>query len=105
MMRIRRLRVNSELSGRVNERNHLSAISPVYPEIGEIRCDHWMFWMQFTHADQAQVGEVRTAVSIAARQFRYSSSVVGQNKGRLNQSGPYKVENEKRVAEVKCCLS
>jgi len=48
--------------------DRLSLISSKNPEVGSINCDDVMFWEQFAHSHEAQIGKIRFLVGISIGQ-------------------------------------
>lgn len=53
----------------IDQWNGFTAATAIYPEVPKVRCNDWVFGMQFAEPDQTQIGEVGHPVGIATSQF------------------------------------
>jgi hypothetical protein len=51
-----------------DERNRVAFVASIDSKIGAIHGDNAVFWIELAHADQAKIGEVGLAVTVALRQ-------------------------------------
>ena len=55
---------------RCDERNRVAFVASIHSKISAIHGNYAVFWKKFAHSDQAKIGEVRLAVTVALRQRR-----------------------------------
>jgi len=82
-MRLRRLRGD--------KRNRLAAPAPVDFEIIQIRGDDGIFRIEFAHADEADISEIRRAIRIAGGQLGEAGKLSGEI-----ESGPHQAIVDER---------
>ena len=85
----------------MNERNHLSPVAPVYAEVGKVGRNDRVLRIEFTHPNQAQIGEVRITVEITGREFRNAGCVLSQAETECHQATSDEIEDQSGITQVK----
>lgn len=70
---------------RCDERNRVAFVASVNPEVSTIHGDDAVFWKKLAHADQAKIGEVGLAVTVAPCQRGELRQVIVTVKSQANE--------------------
>ena len=85
---------------RVDKRDGLTLSTPVDTKITQVSGHYAMFWIQFAHPYQAEISEVRGAISILGGQFAQSRQVRGEFEGGSHKAFTREGQNQIRVSQV-----
>jgi hypothetical protein len=89
----------------MNQRYGLPPAASIDAKVSDIGRYHWKPWVQFTEANQTQLGEVGAPVCIASRQLRQSRQVFSQSERGPNKPVANKSQYQGTVAKVKSSFS
>ena len=84
--------------------NDFSPVAPVYTEVRQIRRNNGVPRIQFAHPNDTQVGKIRLAIPVSAREFFEARDVFRNIEDRFNQPRPDELQNQPCVSEMKCGL-
>jgi hypothetical protein len=85
--------------------DRLSFISSKNPEVSAIDSDYEMFWEQFAHSHEAQVGKIRLLVRISIGQMLQLNKVRAAVKRERDQPFIDHRQGHLGTLQVKCGLS
>src|SRR5437868_5251280 len=71
---------------RTDEGNGLPLVAAINAEIFQIHSDHRQFRMQFAHADETEIGEIRPPIGIPGRKRLKLRQMVNRRKGNSHET-------------------
>lgn len=85
---------------RANQGNRVSPVTAVNAKVRTVYGDNTMAWMEFAHADETEIGEVRLPICVPLGESSKRRKVLVEREGNRNQSLLDHRQDNRRIAEV-----